>query len=161
MEGPVHYRAMNIGEEAAVMALVRPVFDRFEAPEYAPQGVEEFYHFANAESMRLRAGTHFCLVAEAEGKLVGMIEIRNCQHIALLFVDAGWHRRGIARTLFELALEECRRRIGELKLFTVNSSPYAIPFYRSVGFAAVAEEQAVNGLRFTPMTMFFQPPQPT
>lgn len=139
------------------MALVRRVFDRFEALEYSSQGVDEFYRFADPESMRLRAGNHFCLVAETDGKLVGMIEIRTCNHIALLFVDADYHRRGLATALFARALDECRERAGNLKEFSVNSSPYAIPFYRAVGFRETAPEQIVNGLRFTPMVLSFQP----
>jgi GNAT superfamily N-acetyltransferase len=153
----IRIRGMNPGEESVVMALVRPVFDRFEAPEYSPQGVEEFYRFAHPESMRLRAGNHFCLVAEIDHKMVGMIEIRTCNHIALLFVDASYHRRGLATALFEAALVECRRRAGNLHEFSVNSSPYAIAFYRSVGFRETAIEQVVNGLRFTPMVLTFQP----
>lgn len=157
MDAGIRIREMIPGEEPAVMALVKPVFDRFEAPEYSPQGVEEFNRFADPESMRLRAGTHFCLVAEIGQKLIGMIEIRTCNHIALLFVDADYHRRGLATALFEHALDECRRRAGHLHEFSVNSSPYAIPFYRSVGFRETAIEQVVNGLRFTPMVLSFQP----
>ena len=36
---------------------------------------------------------------------------------------------------------------------TVNSSPYAVGIYRKLGFKAVDDEQSVNGLRFTPMTL--------
>ena len=38
-----------------------------------------------------------------------------------------------------------------LEELTLNSSPYGLPFYLSVGFEALSMEQEINGIRFTPM----------
>jgi predicted GNAT family N-acyltransferase len=38
-----------------------------------------------------------------------------------------------------------------LDALTLNSSPYGLPFYLSVGFRPQSEEQLMNGIRFTPM----------
>lgn len=48
--------------------------------------------------------------------------------------------------LFETAKAECKR-----PEITVNSSPYAVKIYKHLGFVPTAEEQTVNGIRFTPM----------
>ncbi|MFR5757206.1 MAG: GNAT family N-acetyltransferase [Bacteroides cellulosilyticus] len=34
---------------------------------------------------------------------------------------------------------------------TVNSSTYAVPFYKSLGFEQVKEPQITNGLKYVPM----------
>ena len=34
---------------------------------------------------------------------------------------------------------------------TVNSSTYAVPFYKSLGFEQVQEPQITNGLKYVPM----------
>ena len=37
------------------------------------------------------------------------------------------------------------------KAITLNSSPYGLPFYQSLGFHETDAEQTVNGIRFTPV----------
>ena len=37
------------------------------------------------------------------------------------------------------------------KTITLNSSPYGLPFYQSLGFHETDTEQTVNGIQFTPM----------
>jgi GNAT superfamily N-acetyltransferase len=151
----IQYRLMHPGEEEQVIELVKLVFDQFEAVEYSAEGIQEFYLYANARSMRERAATHFTLVAESAGQLVGIIEMRNYSHVALLFVHPDWHRHGIGRSLMVHALEYCRDSGHKPDLLTVNSSPYAVPFYTHFGFQPNQAEQQVHGIRFTPMSLQF------
>ena len=80
-------------------------------------------------------------------KLIGEIAIRpDRKHICFFFVDGRYHRRGIGTRMFRRLLEDYP---GET--ITLNSSPYGLPFYKAIGFAATEEEKTVNGIRFTPM----------
>lgn len=81
--------------------------------------------------------------------LTGVIAAKSLNHISLLFVRKQYHRKGIARKLFEQAKAVCAA--NGAKSITVNSSPYAVEAYRRLGFAATGEEQTINGIRFTPM----------
>ena len=38
---------------------------------------------------------------------------------------------------------------------TVQSSPYAVNFYRKLGFVPTGEEEDYSGIRVTPMEMIF------
>ena len=79
------------------------------------------------------------------GRIVGVLAADN-DHIHLLFVGREYHRKGIARQLFDIMVEYyCALEI------TVNSSPYAVEAYRKLGLVDTDTEQTVNGLRFTPM----------
>jgi GNAT superfamily N-acetyltransferase len=151
----IEYRLMNPGEEESVIELVKLVFDEFEAVEYSAEGIHEFYLYANARAMRERSATHFTLVAESAGQLVGIIEMRNYSHVALLFVHPDWHRHGIGRALMVHALEYCRDSGHKPDRLTVNSSPYAVAFYTHFGFQVNLTEQQVHGIRFTPMSLQF------
>jgi SAM-dependent methyltransferase len=82
-----------------------------------------------------------------------MVEFRDDRHIALLFVDKPYHRRGIAGELVRRGIEVCCSRHPGLCQVTVNSSPSAVPIYHKVGFAATGCEQEVHGIRFTPMVL--------
>lgn len=151
MSAAVDYRFLRPGEELAVCALVASVFDRFVAPDLGPEGVAEFYRFANPVAMAARSGPgQILFVAEQEGVLVGVLELRG-HHLALLFVSLTG--RGVARELLRLAVHECRRRRPGTTAFTVNSSLYAEPVYRKLGFQRTAPPRTINGIVHVPMSL--------
>lgn len=147
-------RPMKAGEEAEVCGLVKRCFDEFVGHEYEPEGREEFYKYANASALAVRQQLdHFVLVAETGDEIVGMIEMRGGDHLAMLFVDGKAQRQGVARELFRQALEICRARNPEMATITVNSSRYAVSAYEAMGFACTGPEQTTNGITFVPMAL--------
>lgn len=92
------YRPMKPGEETAVIDLVLEVFDEFVAPQYDNEGVTEFRKYVRADALsdRLKQG-NIIELAEFEGKIIGVIEMRENSHIALLFVEKSHQRQGISR----------------------------------------------------------------
>ncbi len=88
MNTDVRYRFMQKGEEAKVCFLVERVFNEFVASDYGAEGVNEFFRFANSLALTERARSgQVVLVAERGSDLVGIIEMRECEHIAMLFVS--------------------------------------------------------------------------
>ena len=80
-------------------------------------------------------------------KLIGIIGIRaDKNHICFFFVDGIYHRQGVGRRMFHYLLNDY---VG--KTITLNSSPYGVPFYKTIGFVSRDEEKTINGIRFTPM----------
>ncbi len=137
-------RELQPAEWDAALALVMRVFLEFEATDYGEAGVAEFQKSladpAYLAMLRLYG-------AWEGGKLAGVMATRSGgSHIALFFVEAAFQRRGIGTALFRQVCRDCPD--GQL---TVNASPYAVPVYARLGFTATAQEQATNGLRYTPM----------
>jgi GNAT superfamily N-acetyltransferase len=133
--------------------LVWRVFLEFEAPDYSPQGIEEFKKFICYDSMMKQYENEEiifwgCIVNH---EITGVIASRGTSHICLLFVNKEYHRQGIGRRLFHTVLEDCKRK-SNCNTITVNSSPYAVEVYHRLGFVDLDQEQTVNGLRFTPMS---------
>jgi GNAT superfamily N-acetyltransferase len=91
------------------------------------------------------------LIAEFSFEIIGVIAVRDYNHIALFFVDTPFQRRGVGRELFRKALEICRCNNLGLSQITVNASPNSINAYESMGFQPTDSEQCVNGIRFVPM----------
>ncbi len=150
MNTEIKYRTMRPGEEAIVCSLIEKVFNEFVAPEYGAEGTNEFFKFANPQAMAERANTkQIVIVAEYDSDLVGVIEMRGNNHIAMLFVTL--QSRGIAKELIKKAIEECRKREQDVKKITVNSSPFAEPIYTKVGFKPTGSSQQKNGITFVPM----------
>jgi GNAT superfamily N-acetyltransferase len=145
---------MKAGEETEVFNLIARVFDEFVAPGYSQEGVQAFLDYVQPEALLTRsADNHLTLLALADTQILGVIDMRSCHHISLLFVDTAYQGQGISRALLDTALSLCRELGHDLAEITVNSSPYAIPIYERLGFRATAGEQVKNGIRFTPMVL--------
>lgn len=145
-------RRMRPGEEAAVIALVARVFDENVAPQYGEAGVREFYAYAAPEPLAARAQRdHLVLIAEQDGALVGMIEMRQDGHVAMLFAEP--QGRGIGRRLLHTALAVGAWRQDEPSRVTVHASPNAVAAYERLGFRPTDREQELNGIRFVPMEL--------
>jgi GNAT superfamily N-acetyltransferase len=135
------------------LELVWSVFQEFEAPDYSIQGIEEFRKFISYDSMLEQFETAKIVFwgCKVDNELTGVIATRGMNHICLLFVKKEFHRRGIAKRLFNTVLERCKSEKSTIHTITVNSSPYAVEVYHRLGFVDIEKEQTVNGLRFTPM----------
>lgn len=154
MADQIVYEFMKPGEEKPVIDLVISVFDEFVAPEFSSEGIEEFKKYADAEALAHRANSgSFIIIARNGSNPVGVIEIRDYNHVAMLFVSKQFQRQGIARALVRKAIEICLRRQPDLHKITVNSSPNSIHAYEKMGFISTSDEQISNGIRFIPMEL--------
>jgi len=144
---------------AAALDLAWRVFSEFEAPEYAAEGIDEFRRFIRVENIagKMNAGSMILWGWYEGDTLAGMIAITVTGHVNLLFVDAAYHRRGIAKALHHTAADYFREH-GVSKI-TVNSSPYAVDIYRRFGFVPMSGEQTLSGIRFTPMLLLLDQAQ--
>ena len=144
-------RAKDILE---VSELATRVFNEFVAPEYSSEGVQEFYRYIQPSAFRARAQTnHFGLITLEQDKVVGVIEMRDHNHVSLLFVAPKFQRRGIAKELLRRALQICRANEPRLSEISVNSSSYAVPIYERLGFRKAGGRQIRNGIGFLPMVL--------
>jgi GNAT superfamily N-acetyltransferase len=133
--------------------LVWEVFEEFEAPDYSIEGIDEFRKFISYDSIadHFSKGNLIFWGCRDNAELTGIIATRGNNHICMLFVKKEYHRRGIARRLFQTVEERCKDQNSASNI-TVNSSPYAIEVYHRLGFIDTDKEQTVNGIRFTPMS---------
>ena len=91
-------------------------------------------------------------VAERDDTIVGFIAVRDKKHLFHMFVDKRHHRQGIARALWAVA-RQAAIEAGNPGVFTVNSSNYALPVYKAMGFVPTAPMQCTNGLYYNPMQL--------
>lgn len=170
-------------EWESAMALAWRTFLHFEAPDYTPQGVDSFLDFISDTTLNRMfiMGNYRLFVAVeevseqygAEGKasskgrpdyvaspdgkekIVGIVSLREVNHISLLFVDEKYHKRGIGRALLQYAARYLYEDQGKI-FCTVNAAPYAVEFYKKIGFHAVKPEESKDGIRFTSMVWYFK-----
>lgn len=147
-------RKIRPGEVEEALDLALRVFMEFEAPEYSPRGAETFKEHIRDEQtiQRYKSGESPMYAAFDNGKIIGIIGMRpNKTHISLVFVDKNYHRKGVGSALFRFLIGDLSERKLLFSEMTVNSSPYGVPFYKSLGFVLQSEEQEADGIRYTPM----------
>jgi len=134
--------------------LVNDVFREFVAVEYSEQGKITFDNYLKSKfeemTSDLKSGHKKMWGFFQEGEIIGVIATRDTSHIALMFVDKIHHRKGIARQMFHVVLDELKKNEDVTKI-TVNSSPYAVTAYKRLGFEKTGERQEKDGIVFVPM----------
>ena len=135
----------------ASLQLAEDVFMQFEAPDFPPRGVESFKSFLWGKRVRemLEDGSFVVWGCYCGEQLVGMLAMRDSNHISLLFVMGDFHRQGIGRMLYAQAKKYAALHLK--RKITVNASPYGLPFYRAMGFKVTDMENVIDGVRSTPM----------
>lgn len=154
MDRNISFREINLGEDDIVFKVVTDCFNQFIAPGYSCEGIIKFTKHIIPNCLRegLKNG-NYTLVALYKNEIVGVIVVRNTNHISLLFVKKKYQNMGIAKKLFELSLDKSKNMNHSISLIEVNSSPYAVKIYGHLGFIAIDVENVVDGVRFIPMKL--------
>lgn len=153
-KGSIVLRKMLAGEEAKVCSIVLEVFDRFVAPQFSQEGIEEFRDYVRPEALERRVGEGHIIFLAVEGDaILGMIELRHGNHVSLLFVRDAQQGRSIGRKLISQAVQ-CRSDIADVEAsITVHASPNSVGFYRKIGFLPAGLERIDHGICYIPMRM--------
>mgnify|MGYP001826618150 FL=1 len=133
--------------------LIRTLSRRFITGAFSARG-EEFLldTMTPAAIQKLMQDGYRYHVAVVEGSVVGVIAMRDNRHLYSLFVAESHQRQGIARKLWQVAMEACLIDGNEGE-FTVNSSEYAQEVYKRLGFVVQPGPRIKNGVVFYPMSL--------
>ncbi len=139
------------GQEKSIQLLIKSVFDEFVGYVYSDEGNKVFNDFINSEQILSRHNKgNIILTYEENGEIVGIIEVRDNDHICLFFVNKKYHSRGIGKRLFHSVLEKIKNKTDFVE---VNASPFSEKIYSKLGFKKISELIEKNGIEFIPMRM--------
>lgn len=138
------------------MRMIWRTFLRFEGRDYTQEGIRNFYDFITDDDLYVAflKGEYQLMVALDGQKVIGAGSIRNRNHLSLLFVEEGYHRRGVGRAILTAVCDYLKQEAGE-KYISLKAAPYAVNFYRRLGFRAVRPEEEYSGIRVTEMEKVF------
>ena len=149
MDGIV-IRLINKGEEDEAFSMIERGFNAFIRDDFSQEGIDEF-HRAIRDMVFNHPPEHFIMVAESSDRTVGLIDVRDYDHISIFFVDPSMMNKGVGRALMQKAVGMCRERKPDLSEIEVHSSPWAVPVYGKLGFESTGPEQEDCGMRYTRM----------
>ena len=133
--------------------MVKKVFKEYVGKDYSEEGNKEFLGFLLSNKMkdRLRNNLNKTFVAKFNSEIIGLLEIKNYDHISLFFIKKEFQGKGIGRNLFEYYLREIKQKNCDIRTISVNSSIYAEKIYIKLGFKKINEIQEKNGIKYLPM----------
>jgi len=137
----------------SISALCCELSAKFITHEFTAVGVTHLLASMQSESIEkyIRSGFKYH-VAVIDNQVVGVVGIRDNSHLYHLFVAEKYQRKGIAKKLWQLAMDACLSR-GSTGEFTVNSSEYARGVYEQLGFIALSGPEEKNGVVYIPMKL--------
>lgn len=152
MNNEILIRKAKMADWEETMAMVWRTFMRFEAEDYGKEGIENFRNFISDPLLRrmFLLGTYHIYVATHFDEIIGMISLRDKNHISLLFVDEAYHKRGIGRRLIDTIGAFSKEEYGKEEI-TVNAAPYGLGFYKKVGFQITSPLTNNGGIKYTSM----------
>ena len=156
MQMPFEVRWAKEEEWGPAMRMIWRTFLRFEGRDYTREGIRNFYDFITDDDLYVAflKGEYQLMVALDGQKVIGAGSIRNRNHLSLLFVEEGYHRMGVGRAILTAVCDYLKQEAGE-KYISLKAAPYAVNFYRRLGFRAVRPEEEYSGIRGTEMEKVF------
>ena len=139
-------------EWPAIMNMVWNTFLRFDGQDCTKEGRQSFYDFITDPNLfqAFAAGKYQVLVALDGDRVVGVGSLRNINHLSLLFVDEDYQLLGIGRSLMNGLCDYLRNEVGE-KYMSLTAAPYAVDFYKKLGFKQVKPITNYSGVKVTAM----------
>lgn len=153
---PYEVRWAKESEWTPAMQMIWRTFLRFEGKDYSQEGIKNFYDFITDDKLYVAflKGEYQMMVALDGKKVIGAGSIRSRNHLSLLFVDEDYHRRGVGRAILTSLCDYLKREEGE-RYMSLKAAPYAVNFYRRLGFHTVRPEEEYSGIRVTAMEKVF------
>ncbi|WP_297573905.1 GNAT family N-acetyltransferase [uncultured Deefgea sp.] len=126
--------------------VVQTTFAHLAVQYQPPAGVATFARLSTADEIASRDARHsVTYIALIQDVIIGVLQVRSSQHIAMLFVLPEMQSRGVGRALIKAAEQDA-------PLQTVSASVNSVMAYMRYGFMPCGADQvSSSGIRFVPM----------
>jgi GNAT superfamily N-acetyltransferase len=145
-------RSLTHAHAADASAVIQESFLALAAADWQPDARRAFLEATAAEPLQHRLTTMtYAAGAFSEGGITGVILMPSPSLLGLLFVHPRRLRLGIGQALWESARAHIEAGFPEVNTVELNATPYAVRFYKSVGFVPISSEFEREGHRATRM----------
>ena len=145
----VEIKQLINNEKDEGLLFAKKVYIESKDESYSEKGIETFCNFVDNKEITKSFKVYG---AFEDNVLKGVIATdKRKRHINLFFVDKSSQAKGIGKKLMNIVIDD-----NENSFITLNSSRYAIPIYKNLGFIKTEEEKEQDGLKFTPMKLILK-----
>jgi ribosomal protein S18 acetylase RimI-like enzyme len=143
---------LNANDAEVASALIQCSFNELAAQDWENSARAVFLQESSPAALRTSLESPAFSAGTFSGaELIGLIVMPKPTVLSMLFVHPGRLRQGIGRHLWEQARAHIEATYPAAKTVELNSTPYALGFYRSLGFTPLSAEFRLNGCRATRM----------
>jgi GNAT superfamily N-acetyltransferase len=141
-------RSLTIAHAAEASGVVQESFLALAASDWHPEARRSFLEDTAPAPLQTKLGTMtFAAGAFSEGGIAGVILMPSPALVGLLFVHPRRLRLGIGQALWESARAHIENGFPDVNTVELNATPYAVRFYKSVGFVPISSEFEHEGRR--------------
>lgn len=141
-------RSLTNSHAAEASAVIQESFLALAAADWCSDARNSFLDATAPAPLQNRIGAMtFAAGAFSESGIAGVIFMPSPNLLGLLFVRPCWLRLGIGQALWESARAHVETKFPEVTTVELNSTPYAVPFYKSAGFVPISSEFERDGQR--------------
>lgn len=142
----VSIRDVDSNEAAAASAMVQESFLKLATRGWEIEAQQRFLAESDPEALRRKISASTCAIgAFNEDQISGFLLMPIPTRLGMLFVHPGRLRKGIATTLWEAARTRIESTFPEVRTVELNATPYAVDFYRAVGFVPISAQFTRGG----------------
>ncbi|MBJ7550961.1 GNAT family N-acetyltransferase [Marinomonas ostreistagni] len=142
-------RTLQLSDVEVASGVCIAAFDQSVASSLPAEGIETFAKISAPEAFRERMSKDtMMLVAEIETNIVGFAELREGNHVSMLFVRPDRQQQGIGKALLTQLIKHARS-----PSISVSASLSSVTAYQTFGFILSGEINQIAGLIYQPMTM--------
>lgn len=149
---PFVIRQASPSDASAISQLIVPLVKEFVSYEYTVQGEKFMLDSITSASIKHHMSQSIdYIVAVIDEQVLAALAIKEQHHIYHFFVNKQFHRQGIGKALWDRWLmnrDDLREKNSSV---TVNSSRFAVDFYRKLGFIQDSGLLEKNGITCYPM----------
>ena len=143
----------TVVDAKAISELISPLVVKYILPTCSGDGVKILLESMNAQSITGYIESGYCYFKAIEqDELIAVIGVRDNSHLYHLFVNENYQGKGIAATLWAVAMKESLSQ-GNSGVFTVNSAVNAAGLYRKLGFIEQSGIRERGGIKDIPMQL--------
>jgi len=152
MENNIFFETLKKEDINQYSNMINNVFDEFVGKDYSEEGNNIFKDFIKPNNIldRFSNNLNKYFVAKYNNEIIGVLEIKNNDHISLFFVKKEFHGQGIGKKLFQNYMETIKDN-NDIKIISVNSSIYAEKIYSKLGFNKTSEIHEKCGMKIVTM----------
>ena len=143
----VKIRELEEKDLEAVSEICMDSFSKSVAGTLTVEGISTFSKIASSDSFLNRMKEdNVILVAECNGRIEGVVELKEGRHVAMLFVEPKYQNKGVGKKLLSSVLSYAR-----VDTVTVSASLSSVPAYKKYGFECKGDISESAGLAYQPM----------
>ena len=146
MTGAVLIRSMDPQDATTVADLIVRSFHGSLASSWPAAAIQDFERYIDVSSLKRRIESHHQhWVAEKDGIIVGILELRHGRQITLFFVDKRFRSAGVGRRLLHVAERNaCFRADDHQRVLRVHACLPVVPLYLRLGFHPTSLERITS-----------------